>query len=479
MLRKPNIVFVTIDTLRYDEANKMHFLRKIASRGILFKEYYANGPATQFSFPSIHTSLPPLWRVKPDKYNGVAIWRRTTLAEVLKRFGYRTIAFVDNPYISSYYGYSKGFDLFIDLQEYWRRIEKKRIWVRSLTGMKQSFNPLRIPERVIKWLMYHRALSAKNVDFASLLIAFIDILQYKILSINPERMPTVRGEDSVRITGHILQRYLRTPLFLWIHIMDAHDNGFGSYAPPLNRLSTLRELYILARILRKVELRTKREDLLNNEILTLLKKLRVLALKYVDLVLAKLFALLEKLISTLGDTILIITSDHGESFLEHGELYHGTILYNELLKVPLILYGAYPDDLDEITGKFSSHMDFGKMVFKILGKNEQKLWEYLNIPSLTANFYSRRAGVFAECWWERKISYAYITKCAKTIVTFYGNNVYTELYDIIKDPNEKVNIADSNPDLLKEHLNILRKHILLEGHIALTKRLHDYLKKGV
>jgi len=33
-----------------------------------------------------------------------------------------------------------------------------------------------------------------------------------------------------------------------------------------------------------------------------------------------------------------VTADHGEEFLDHGGLWHGTTLYNELIKIPLIIY---------------------------------------------------------------------------------------------------------------------------------------------
>ncbi|RKZ90989.1 MAG: hypothetical protein DRQ40_10380 [Gammaproteobacteria bacterium] len=42
------------------------------------------------------------------------------------------------------------------------------------------------------------------------------------------------------------------------------------------------------------------------------------------------------------NTVLIVTSDHGESFMEHGELLHATEPYEELIHVPLIL--SLPSD---------------------------------------------------------------------------------------------------------------------------------------
>jgi arylsulfatase A-like enzyme len=39
-------------------------------------------------------------------------------------------------------------------------------------------------------------------------------------------------------------------------------------------------------------------------------------------------------------TLLIVTSDHGEGFLEHGEWSHGHRLYEELIRIPLLLHGS-------------------------------------------------------------------------------------------------------------------------------------------
>lgn len=44
-----------------------------------------------------------------------------------------------------------------------------------------------------------------------------------------------------------------------------------------------------------------------------------------------------------GETLVVITADHGEEFLDHGRNFHQNQLYNELLRVPLIVY--YPGRL--------------------------------------------------------------------------------------------------------------------------------------
>jgi arylsulfatase A-like enzyme len=62
-------------------------------------------------------------------------------------------------------------------------------------------------------------------------------------------------------------------------------------------------------------------------------------IRYWDDQLAALMAGLES--AGVGhNTIVIVTSDHGEAFLEHGRLKHGVHLYDELLRVPLVIGGA-------------------------------------------------------------------------------------------------------------------------------------------
>jgi arylsulfatase A-like enzyme len=58
---------------------------------------------------------------------------------------------------------------------------------------------------------------------------------------------------------------------------------------------------------------------------------------HVDSLIKELLESLEN--SELGPTVLIVTSDHGEHFLEHGKLLHNDSLYEELLRVPFIMAG--------------------------------------------------------------------------------------------------------------------------------------------
>ena len=54
------------------------------------------------------------------------------------------------------------------------------------------------------------------------------------------------------------------------------------------------------------------------------------------------------------DTVLLITADHGEAFLEHGRMHHNSTVFDEMLRVPFIL--RVPDWIDAGT------VDLGRMV---------------------------------------------------------------------------------------------------------------------
>jgi arylsulfatase A-like enzyme len=59
------------------------------------------------------------------------------------------------------------------------------------------------------------------------------------------------------------------------------------------------------------------------------------AVRYTDAVLASLFTTLEEA-GVADRTIVIVTSDHGEAFAEHGAYGHGNAMYEQVLRVPFI-----------------------------------------------------------------------------------------------------------------------------------------------
>ena len=126
----------------------------------------------------------------------------------------------------------------------------------------------------------------------------------------------VRGEDLGAIERRAQEvvssfqnwfqkRDSQKPFFSFVHFYDPHD----PYEPPANFLPAIKTA----------------QEFYKGEI------------RYVDSVLGNLFDILRQS-GTWENTVVLITSDHGEMLNEHGEYGHGFFLYNPALHVPLILH---------------------------------------------------------------------------------------------------------------------------------------------
>lgn len=202
--------------------------------------------------------------------------------------------------------------------------------------------------------------------------------------------------------------------FLWAHYLDPH----GRYVAHPGETS----------------FGTSEEDLYDGE------------LAYTDKHIGRLLDEIKRMPG--GDrTIVIITSDHGDAFNEHGFINHGQALYRELLHVPLIVYipNLPPREVDGPV----SPLDVVPTMADLAGIDVSDLsfeGESL-VPQL---FYERDAKdriVFSETNWPRPLR-AVISDRYKLVFNLKAN-LY-ELYDLEEDPWEKKNIATRNKDALNE-----------------------------
>src|SRR5262245_7869379 len=111
---KPNVLLITIDTLRADRVGRglTPAIDALAARGVRFPNARATAPLTLPSHASILTgSLPPEHGVR---VNGRRMPGRATLASAFKEAGYRTGAFVGAYVLDARFGLSLGFDTYDD-----------------------------------------------------------------------------------------------------------------------------------------------------------------------------------------------------------------------------------------------------------------------------------------------------------------------------------------------------------------------------
>jgi arylsulfatase A-like enzyme len=115
---QPNILLITIDTLRRDhlgvygyERNTSPFMDKLAKEGTMFKHVVTPIPNTASSHISILTSLHPLTHGVKSNANPLTD-KVQTISEVLQKEGYYTMATTSVTFLTEMYNFDQGFDSF-------------------------------------------------------------------------------------------------------------------------------------------------------------------------------------------------------------------------------------------------------------------------------------------------------------------------------------------------------------------------------
>ena len=126
--KKPNIIILSIDTLRADHLhcygyphNTSPNIDGFAEENVLFEFAYTPIPKTSAAFCSMMTGLHPfIHKCLPNR--GTIRADLTTLAEALKGNGYQTTAVVDNANLAKSYQFNQGFDEYVEV---WNKTEIK------------------------------------------------------------------------------------------------------------------------------------------------------------------------------------------------------------------------------------------------------------------------------------------------------------------------------------------------------------------
>ena len=141
------------------------------------------------------------------------------------------------------------------------------------------------------------------------------------------------------------------------------------------------------------------------------------------------------------EALVLVTADHGEAFMEHGEVEHRKVLYDETLKVPLILAGPGLPAGRVVTEQVRT-IDFGPTLLDLAGLPPDLGAGKTLRPVIEGAAFSEPAlaGAFLQ-----KDSWAYALRTPeyKLIARYPGRNL--ELYHLPDDPAEKNNLAPQHP----------------------------------
>jgi choline-sulfatase len=119
--RKLNLVLVTIDTLRADRLGCYGYskietpnLDQLAKKGALFENAVTHTPLTAPSHASLFTGLYPMVHQVRDTGGFVLQSSHVTIAEILRRQGWDTAAFVGSSVLKKHFGFNQGFAVYDD-----------------------------------------------------------------------------------------------------------------------------------------------------------------------------------------------------------------------------------------------------------------------------------------------------------------------------------------------------------------------------
>ena len=164
-------------------------------------------------------------------------------------------------------------------------------------------------------------------------------------------------------------------------------------------------------------------------------------IRYSDSQFALLLDALKKQ-NVLDKTIIIITSDHGEEFLEHGKLKHGIHLYDETIKVPLIIWGPEMTEAKRIKEQVET-LDIYATLCTMLGID---IPEHIQGESLLPGNDAKSGSSYAYSQTEHAFIFGKGAATKNSVRTIDWKLIHTpskneyELYALRKDRGEKDNL---------------------------------------
>ena len=165
---------------------------------------------------------------------------------------------------------------------------------------------------------------------------------------------------------------------------------------------------------------------------------------YTDAQLGRLFDALKQR-RLYDDAMIVVTADHGEEFWEHGSFFHGQSLYDELLRVPLLI--KFPSSWNagvEVTAAVST-LDLLPTVAEVMGAaagiRADASWQGRSLVPLAGGLRGDARVLSATVGRAESGSaprHAVFDARSKLIVNVFDGS--RELYDLARDPRERRNL---------------------------------------
>lgn len=396
-----NIVLVTVDCLRADHCGYVDpehdrgitpTLDLMAREGVGFRNAVAPGPRTPSSAPVFSSGAFYQYRGQAEQ-DWLArrarlaehLDRHGTIAERLSERGYSTASVTANPWTSVDTGFDSGFDRFVEIGASDRSYSESSL-INGIDSVLRRLNR----ESAFNW-------ETKREWFA--------------------QWPGVYQEIQTTLEE------LSEPYFLWVFILDSHQPCITprryreEVSAPEMYYSVLRYWH-------------RRNEPLPNHAERSIRRAYRDSVRSVD---AFLNTLLD---DSHNDPTVIVHADHGEAHGEHGTYGHERQLYEENIRVPLVVYGG---DTSETV---SEQVSLKRLPEIVLDSADGVLTpeQYTTNICLSKTEFGRVKAVRGHGW-------KYITTPNTE-----------ELYELTTDPEEQHNVVSDVPDVTDLFRDRLDRH---------------------
>jgi arylsulfatase A-like enzyme len=380
--RPPNVILISIDTLRSDhlgcygyDRNTTPAVDAFRREAVLFRTAIASAPSTLPSHASMFTSLAP-------QHHGAAHTKSTplaagfvTLAEVLRDAGYRTAAYSGGVQLAPEYGLNQGFETYEDVDD-------------------GTF----------------RQVAARARPF--------------------------------------LEREKGRPFFLFLHTYEVHHPYWPS---PEERArfetasATILPSYIDKRLLERINAGQMRIDDADRAHIANAYDSEISSM---DEAFRGLVADLKRL-GVYDNSIIVFTSDHGEELGEHGFMgWHSHTLYEELLRVPLLVRFPSAKHAGSAVEGMVRSVDIAPMVLETLGIASPAQFQRFSLATALARGRPPASAVLL--WRESPPGDAAEHDGLRTGDWKLADG---RLYDLRNDPRETRDLAAEHPDVARDLTN--------------------------
>jgi arylsulfatase A-like enzyme/predicted Zn-dependent protease len=355
--RAPNVLVVSIDTLRADRVGSYGHrsagtpaLDRLAARGVRFSNASTTTPLTLPAHTSLFTGLFPEGHGVRDNGGFYVSPDAVTLAELLRARGYRTGGFVGAFVLDGRWGVRQGFDTYFD------EFDLSKTELPGLDAIQRRGGD--VVDRALEWL----------------------------------------GAGDGR------------PFFAFVHLYDPHT-PYEAPEPFRSRFPRTLEGSYDAEI------------------------------AYADFQVSRLIEALERS-GDIDRTIVIALGDHGEALGAHGEQTHGFFIYEETIRIPLLIAG--PGLPTRVVGEPVRIVDVLPTALELVGAPAPA---NLQGRSLLPAIRGERLDLltYSESWYPR---HHYGWSELRAVQDGRYKLVRApkpELYDLQVDPHETVNLIDKQP----------------------------------